>query len=116
MARVVVVGYGPPELFQRLNRVEWVPVASGVKNFGGISIARWLLTYPRDDGYPVKYRFTLEAGQDEVFEVEGYSVPTLLDEMRVSRCEVIRILNHQLNNYTENREDARYVLTVETIG
>jgi hypothetical protein len=112
MAKVVVAGYGPPDLLERLKRSQWVSCGDGAKNFEGISVAQWVPTDQKDRGYSVRYRFILRAEQGRALEVEGYSIPTLLDEMKVSSCGAVRTMNRPLKNYTDNNKDAFYVFIV----
>ena len=74
-----------------------------------------MLTDQKDGGYSVRYRFILRAEQGKAIAVEGYSIPTLLDEMKVSPYGAVLIMNHPLKNYTDNDKDALYILIVETI-
>ncbi len=81
-SRIVIEGYGPLDLIDRISAAPWRPCVPFGLNFSGISLGGMALSDRADRICPQQYRITVESIPDgEAFTVEGFQIPQLLDSL-----------------------------------
>ena len=124
--RVIIEGYGIPDLIERVENQVWISCGNGGANFKAIMFGVMVLTRPPDSICPTRFRVTLvllPCGR--TFNVEGFQTQTFCTSIIVSMndpffkitidgCEICDLTIDDLHK-EDNKHLIPYRLIVERI-
>jgi hypothetical protein len=83
--RLVIEGYGSPDLIDRLRASTWVPCLPSGRNFAGLALGEMVFADRPDPLCQDKYQISVETvPPGDAFTVEGYQTAHLFDSLRMS--------------------------------
>ncbi len=115
MDTVILEGYGPSDLVERVRQAGWKKTFPAGKDFTGVSLAGARLSDTPDALCPIKFRLTLEnASGSERVVIEGYHAEYMLENVR-RRYEPTTFVHHELCA-DPSADTTAYRATLERIG
>ena len=89
MKKIIVEGYGPSDIIERLRNAAWEPCGMG-KNFRGIEFGNRVLAKPSDPYCPLSHQVTVAViPGGPHFQVQGYSFENLCDGVQNGSLKLI---------------------------
>ncbi|MBI3335643.1 MAG: hypothetical protein HY001_04050 [Candidatus Portnoybacteria bacterium] len=83
MDKLVIEGYGPPDLIILLRNAIWEPCLPSGENFKGIAFGNLVLAIPYDPYCPIRHCVTVQdIPQGRVFRVTGYQSENICETIR----------------------------------